>query len=60
MPLDLVDYYYADPIYSNYADYNGEEAIVYYYSIDDGRYERVTVVDGNVVDVQIVDQIAER
>jgi hypothetical protein len=26
MPLDLVDYYYPDPVYSTNTDYNGEEA----------------------------------
>lgn len=56
MPLDLVDYYYPDPVYSSYADYNGDDAIVYYYVTDEGQYKRVTVVDGNVVEVQIVDR----
>ena len=58
MPLDLVDYYYPDPVYSDYTTYDGEEATVYYYATDDGQYKQVTVVDGNVVDVEIVDQIS--
>ena len=58
MPLDLVDYYYPDPVYSDYTNYDGDEATVYYYSLDDGQYKQVTVVDGNVVDVEIVDQIS--
>jgi hypothetical protein len=58
MPLDLVDYYYPDPAYSDYGDYNGDEATVYYYATDDGHYKQVTVIDGKVVDVQIVDQIS--
>jgi hypothetical protein len=58
MPLDLVDYYYPDPVYSDYSDYNGDEATVYYYATDDGQYKQVTVIDGKVVDVQIVDQIS--
>ena len=58
MPLDLVDYYYPDPAYSDYSTYHGDEATVYYYPTDDGQYKQVTVVDGNVVDVEIVDQIS--
>jgi hypothetical protein len=58
MPLDLVDYYYPDPAYSDYSTYDGDEATVYYYATDDGQYKQVTVVDGNVVDVEIVDQIS--
>ncbi|HYZ71518.1 MAG TPA: hypothetical protein VE641_00465 [Chthoniobacterales bacterium] len=60
MPLDLVDYYYPEPVYTTYTTYgdDGEEATVYYYASDDGHYKRVTVVDGDVVDVQIVDEIA--
>lgn len=58
MPLDLVDYYYPDPVYSGYSDYNGDEATVYYYATDDGQYKQVTVIDGKVVDVEIVDQIS--
>jgi hypothetical protein len=58
MPLDLVDYYYPDPAYTTETTYDGEDATVYYYATQDGQYKRVTVVDGDVVDVQIVDQIA--
>jgi hypothetical protein len=58
MPIDLVDYYYPDPVYTTYATYNGDEATVYYYALGNGEYKRVTVVDGDVVDVQIVDEIA--
>lgn len=58
MPLDLVDYYYPGPVYSDYTTYDGGEATVYYYATDDGQYKQVTVVDGNVVDVEIVDQIS--
>jgi len=58
MPLDLVDYYYPDPVYSDYTTYDGEEATVYYYPTDDGQYKQVTAVDGNVVDVEIVDQVS--
>jgi hypothetical protein len=57
MPLDLVDYYYPDPVYTAYITWDGEDATVYYYSADDGQYKRVTVVDGDVVDVQIVAEI---
>jgi hypothetical protein len=55
MPLDLIDYYYPEPVYSSYTEYEGEDAIVYYYATDNSQYWRVTVVDGNVVDVEIVD-----
>ena len=58
MPLDLVDYYYPDPVYSDYSTYDGDEATVYYYAMENGQYKQVTVVDGNVVDVEIVDQIS--
>lgn len=58
MPLDLVDYYYPDPVYSDYTTYDGDEATVYYYPTDDGQYKQVTVVDGDVVDVEIVDQVS--
>jgi hypothetical protein len=58
MPLDLVDYYYPDPVYSDYTTYDGDDATVYYYPTDDGQYKAVTVVDGNVVDVEIVDQVS--
>ena len=58
MPLDLIDYYYPDPVYSDYTTYDGDEATVYYYPTDDGQYMQVTVVDGTVVDVEIVDQIS--
>jgi hypothetical protein len=58
MPIDLVDYYYPDPVYTTYTVYDGNEATVYYYMLGDGRYKRVTVVGGDVVDVQIVDEFA--
>jgi hypothetical protein len=64
MPLDLVDYYYPDPVYSSYSTYDGDdstydgdEATVYYYALGDGQYQQITVIDGTVVDVQVVDQI---
>ena len=57
MPLDLVDYYYPEPVYTMYTTYDGDEATVYFYANGDGQYKRVTVVDGNVVDVQIVSVI---
>jgi hypothetical protein len=57
MPLVLVAYYYPDPVYTTYTTYDGDEATVYYYALDDGQYKRVTVVDGSVVDVQIVGEI---
>ena len=57
MPLVLVAYYYPDPVYTTYTTYDGDEATVYYYARDDGQYKRVTVVDGSVVDVQIVGEI---
>jgi hypothetical protein len=57
MPIDLIDYYYPDQAYTTYTTYNGDEATLYYYALGDGQYKRVTVVDGNVVDVQIVDEI---
>jgi len=55
--LDLVDYYYPEPVYTTYTTYDGDEATVYFYANGDGQYKRVTVVDGNVVDVQIVSVI---
>ena len=58
MPVDLVDYYYPDPVYSNYTTYDGDDATVYYYATDNGQYKEVTVVDGNVVDVEMVDQVS--
>jgi hypothetical protein len=59
MPLDLVEYYYPDPVYTGYTTWDGEDATVYYYAAEGGQqYKRVTVVDGDVVDVQIVDEIA--
>jgi len=59
MPLDLVEYYYPDPVYTGYTTWDDEDATVYYYSAEGGQqYKRVTVVDGDVVDVQIVDEIA--
>jgi hypothetical protein len=58
MPIDLVDYYYQDPVYTTDTTYDGEDATIYYYAIGDGQYKQVTVVDGDVVDVEIVDQIA--
>jgi hypothetical protein len=57
MPLELVTYYYADAVYTSAASYDGEDATVYYYPTDDGQYKQVTVVDGEVVDVEIVDQL---
>jgi hypothetical protein len=58
MPLDLVDYYYPDPVYSDYTTYDGDDATVYYYANHNGQYTEVTVVDGNIVDVETVDQIS--
>jgi hypothetical protein len=52
MPIDLADYYYPDPVYTTYTTYDGDEATVYCYALGDGQYKRVTVVDGNAVDVQ--------
>jgi hypothetical protein len=57
MPIDLIGYYYPDQVYTTYTTYDGDEATVYYYVLGNGQYKRVTVVDGNVVDVQIVDEI---
>ena len=57
MPLDLVVYYYPAPVSTEDTDYDGEPATVYYYATDDGQYKQVTVVDGDVVDVEIVDHI---
>jgi len=58
MPLDLVGYYYPTPVSTQDTDYDGEPATVYYYATYDGQYRQVTVVDGDVVDVEIVDQIS--
>ena len=58
MPLDLVDYYYPTPVQTEDTDYDGEPATVYYYATYDGQYRQVTVVDGDVVDVEIVDHIS--
>jgi hypothetical protein len=58
MPLDLVTYYYPTPVSTEDRDYDGEPATVYYYATYDGQYRQVTVVDGDVVDVEIVDQIS--
>lgn len=57
MPLELVTYYYPTPVYTNYTQYDGYDATVYYYATDDGQFKEVTVVSGDVVDVEIVDQI---
>jgi hypothetical protein len=57
MPLELVTYYYQDPVYTTDTYYDGDAATVYYYATGDGQYKQVTVVDGNVVDVEIVDHI---
>ena len=57
MPLELVTYYYQDPAYTTDTYYDGDAATVYYYATGDGQYKQVTVVDGNVVDVEIVDHI---
>jgi hypothetical protein len=57
MPLELVTYYYPDAVYTSDTDYDGQDATVYYYATDDGQYKEVTVVDGDVVDVEIVDQL---
>ncbi|MBV8213000.1 MAG: hypothetical protein JOZ08_07195 [Verrucomicrobia bacterium] len=58
MPLELVTYYYPTPVSTEDTDYDGEPATVYYYATDDGQYRQVTVVDGDVVDVEIVDHIS--
>ena len=57
MPLDLISYYYPDPVYTSDTDYDGQDGTVYYYATDDGQYKELTVVDGEVVDVEIVDQL---
>jgi hypothetical protein len=57
MPLELVTYYYPDAAYTSDTSYDGEDATVYYYPTDDGQYKQVTVVDGEVVDIEIVDQL---
>jgi hypothetical protein len=57
MPLELVTYYYADAVYTYDTSYDGEDATVYYYPSDDGQYKQVTVVGGEIVDVEIVDQL---
>ena len=58
MPLELVTYYYPDPVQTEDSTYDGEDATVYYYAMADGQYKQVTVVDGDVVDVEIVDHIS--
>jgi hypothetical protein len=58
MPVDLVVYYYPTPVETEDTDYDGNPATVYYYATDDGQYKQVTVVDGDVVNVEIVDHIA--
>jgi hypothetical protein len=58
MPFGLIPYYYPTPVYTEDTDYDGEPATVYYYTTDDGQYKQITVVDGDVVDVEIVDHIA--
>jgi hypothetical protein len=58
MPYALIPYYYPDPVYTGDTSYDGEQATVYDYALPDGQYKQVTVVDGNVVDVEIVDQIS--
>jgi hypothetical protein len=57
MPLELVTYYYPDTVYTSDTNYDGQDATVYYYATADGQYKEVTVVDGEVVDVEIVDQL---
>jgi hypothetical protein len=57
MPLDLIVYYYPTPVQTEDTDYDGQPATVYYYATYDGQYRQVTVVDGDVVDVEIVDHI---
>ena len=57
MPLDMVASYYPTPVDTEDTDYDGEPATVYYYATDDGQYKQVTVVDGDLVDVEIVDHI---
>jgi hypothetical protein len=57
MPLELVTYYYPDAVYTSDIYYDGQDATVYYYATADGQYKEVTVVDDEVVDVEIVDQL---
>lgn len=57
MPLGLIAYCYPDAVYTEDTNYDGDAATVYYYAMDDGQYKQVTVVDDDVVDVEIVDQI---
>jgi hypothetical protein len=57
MPLELVTYYYPDAAYTSDTYYDGQDATVYYYATADGQYKQVTVVDGEVVDVEVVDQL---
>jgi hypothetical protein len=57
MPLELVTYYYPDAVYTSDTYYDGQDATVYYYATADGQYKEVTVVDGEVVDVEVVDQL---
>jgi hypothetical protein len=58
MPFGLIDYYYPDAVSTADTYYDGDSATVYYYAMDNGQYKQVTVVDGDVVDVEIVDHIA--
>jgi len=58
MPFGLIDYYYPDAVSTADTYYDGDAATVYYYAMDNGQYKQVTVVDGDVVDVEIVDHIA--
>jgi hypothetical protein len=58
MPFGLIDYYYPDAVSTADTSYDGDAATVYYYEMDNGQYKQVTVVDGDVVDVEIVDHIA--
>jgi hypothetical protein len=58
MPFALIPYYYPDAVYTEDSYYDGNAATIYYYGLADGQYKQVTVVDGNVVDVEIVDHYA--
>jgi hypothetical protein len=58
MPFALVPYYYPEAVYTEDSYYNGDAATIYYYGLADGQYRQVTVVDGNVVDVEIVNHYA--
>jgi hypothetical protein len=57
MPFALIPYYYPNAVYTGDTYYDGNQATVYDYALPDGQYKQVTVVDGNVVDVEIVDQV---